>query len=291
MPARIIDGRALAASIRSTVAERVAVYTTAAGRRPQLVSVLVGDEPVSESYAKAKRSAAAKAGIDYRIERLAASSNTPDIVGAIVALSTDPGVDAIMVEMPLPKGVDERAVIEAIDPKKDADGVTPSSLGRLTSGLAGPRPATALAVMALLDSDGTQLAGASAIVIGRSRTVGLPAALMLIERNATVSIAHSRTLEIAAETKRADIIVAAAGVPGLVRGTAIKPGAIVIDVGTTWVEGADGGRMVGDVVADEAAIVAGALTPVPGGVGPVTTAIVLRTAIELAEASRDENAV
>lgn len=286
MPARLLDGRALAAQIRATVGERAAAFTTSAGRPPSLVSVLVGDDPASESYANVKRRAAAKAGIDYRIERRVGSASTDDIAALVGELCADQGIDAIMVEMPLPRSVDSQAVIDAIDPARDADGITPSSMGRLTAGLAGPRPATALAVMALLEHSGAELAGAGAMVVGRSRTVGLPAALMLLERSATVTVAHSRTRGLASEAARADILVAAAGVPGLLGRDALKPGATVIDVGTTWIEGADGGRMVGDVVADDALQIAGALTPVPGGVGPVTTALVLRTAIELAEARR-----
>lgn len=286
MPARLIDGRALAAQIRATVSERAAAFTTSAGRPPSLVSVLVGDDPASESYANVKRRAAANAGIDYRIERRVESASTDDIAALVGALCADPTIDAIMVEMPLPQSVDSQAVIDAIDPARDADGITPSSMGRLTAGLPGPRPATALAVMALLEHSAAQLTGARAMVVGRSRTVGLPAALMLLERSATVTVAHSRTRGLAAEAARADILVAAAGVPGLLGRDALKPGATVIDVGTTWIEGADGGRMLGDVVADDALQIAGALTPVPGGVGPVTTALVLRTAIELAEARR-----
>ena len=286
MTARLIDGRAVAAEIKTTVSERAAAFSASVGRPPSLISVLVGDDPASESYAKVKGRAAKKNGIEYRIDRYPATSTTEQVVTAVAALCADPGIDAIMVEMPLPKGVDTKAVIDTIDPAKDADGITPASLGLLTAGRPGPRPATSQAVIAILEAEGIDLTGKRAIVVGRSRTVGLPAALMLIEKHATVSVAHSRTQDLPGEASRADILVAATGVPGLLGGDAIKPGATVIDVGTTWVDDEDGGRMVGDVLADEAMEVAGVLTPVRGGVGPVTTAIILRTAVDLAEAAQ-----
>ncbi len=286
MSARLLDGRALAREIRSEVTNRAAQFKQRAGRRPVLVSLLVGDDEASLSYARSKARQAEKVGIDFRLERLAAGVDTDAVVAAIGGLCVARAVDALIVEMPLPPGIEVAAVLDAIDPRRDADGVSPDSLGRLAAQLPGPRPATPVAVMAMLQAAGTSLSGVNAVVVGRSKTVGLPAALLLLGQHASVTVVHSRTADPAAHTRRAEVLVVAAGRPGLITPEAVRPGATVIDVGTNWVADdaqTSGGRLVGDV--DPAvAEVAGAMSPVPGGVGPVTTAVLLRTAVALAEA-------
>lgn len=286
MSAQMLDGRALAKKIRAQVAERAAAFATAVGRPPVLVSLLVGDDAASLSYARSKARLAEKIGIDFRLQQLGTESTTVQVVSEVETLCASPEVDALIIEMPLPRGVDVAAVQNAIDPRKDADGVSPDSLGRLTAQLPGPRPATPLAVMAMLDAAKVQLEGTRAVVVGRSKTVGLPAALMLLGRHATVSILHSRTPDLARHASEADVLVAAVGRPGLIGPEAVRPGATVIDVGTNWVEdptAKSGGRLIGDVD-PAAADIAGRMSPVPGGVGPVTTACLLRTAVALAEA-------
>jgi methylenetetrahydrofolate dehydrogenase (NADP+)/methenyltetrahydrofolate cyclohydrolase len=292
MSAQRLDGRALAREIRAEVAQRAEAFTARAGRPPTLVSLLVGDDDASLSYARSKARQAAKIGIDFRLERMAASDGTARIVNRIEALCASPDVDALIVEMPLPRGIDVAAVQDAIDPRRDADGVSPDSLGRLAAQLPGPRPATPLAVMALLDAAEVDLSGKRAVVVGRSKTVGLPAALMLLARHATVTIVHSRTPDLTQRAREADVLVVATGRPGLIGPEAVGPGATVIDVGTNWVSEPSldaGGRLVGDVD-PAAAEVAGLMSPVPGGVGPVTTAVLLRTTLSLAEAGIAEPA-
>lgn len=286
MTAQVLDGRALAAELRVALAARAGACTARLGRTPCLAVVLVGDDPASVAYAKVKARLADRIGVNLRLVRLAGdpAGNTESVVYAVDALNADLGVDAILVEMPLPAGYDEAAVRAAIAPEKDADGVAPANLGRLLAGQSGPRPATPRAVMAILDAAGTQLQGAAAVVVGRSAVVGKPLAMLLLARHATVTIAHSRTRELAAVTRSAEVLVSAAGVPGLIGAGHVRDGATVVDVGTTFVgEGAEG-RMVGDVDFDAVLNVAGALTPVPGGVGPVTTAMVFQNTLDLAEA-------
>ena len=288
MSALPLDGRSLAKTIRAEVADRAAAFAAASGRAPVLVSLLVGDDAASLSYARSKARQAEKVGIAFRLQQLPAKATTEEVVSAVEALCAAQEVDALIIEMPLPKGVDVAAVQDAIDPARDADGVSPDSLGRLAATLPGPRPATPQAVMALLDAAETPLEGARAVVVGRSKTVGLPAALLLLARNATVTVVHSRTRALAEITREAEVLVAAVGRPGLITADAVGAGATVVDVGTNWVADPSakaGGRLVGDVD-PEVATVAGALSPVPGGVGPVTTAILLRTTLELAEARR-----
>lgn len=284
MTAEILDGRALAKEIRADVAERASAFASAAGRPVGMATFLVGDDEASASYARTKKRAAERAGIAFEIVHRSAETRTEELLDALRARRDDEAVDGLMVEMPLPAGCDVAAVQAAVAPEKDVDGVHPASLGRLLSGHPSVVPATPRAVMALLDRAETPLEGANALVLGRSKTVGLPAALLLLARNATVTVAHSRTRALPALARRADVLVVAVGVPGLLKADMVKPGATVIDVGTNWVEDEAGGRLVGDVDFDAVAEVAGVLTPVPGGVGPVTTATVLRTAVELAEA-------
>jgi methylenetetrahydrofolate dehydrogenase (NADP+)/methenyltetrahydrofolate cyclohydrolase len=283
--ARVLAGRELAAGIRAEVAVRAADLTARLGRAPGLVAVLVGDDPANASYAQAKGKAARQCGVDFRLVSLGEAAGTAAAVAEVRALAADPAVDAILVELPLPAGYDRLAIEDAIDPARDADGVTSTSQGHLLAGAPGPRPATALAVMALVAASGVELAGREAVVVGRSVVVGKPVAMLLLAANATVTVAHSRTRDLVAVTRRAEVLIGATGVPGLLTAEHVRPGAVVIDVGTTWVEDGAGGRLVGDVRDDEALrAVAGAVTPVPGGVGPVTTALLLRNVLDLAEA-------
>ena len=279
MSARIIDGRQVAAALRATVAAR----TAALGYRPGLVVVLVGDDAASAVYVRNKDRAAAAAGIAARTLRLPAGIAEAELLGVIARLNADPAVDGILVQLPLPPPLRPRAVIEAIDPAKDVDGFHPLNVGRLHDGVATLVPCTPLGVMKLLAAAGVALGGARAVVLGRSAIVGKPLAALLTDANATVTLAHSRSRDLAAECRRADVLVAAAGRAELVRGDWIAPGAVVVDVGINRL--ADG-RLVGDVAFDEAVRVAGAITPVPGGVGPMTIACLLENTLRAAQARR-----
>ncbi|HEY0207287.1 MAG TPA: bifunctional methylenetetrahydrofolate dehydrogenase/methenyltetrahydrofolate cyclohydrolase FolD [Acetobacteraceae bacterium] len=268
MPARIIDGKAAAATLRAEVAAR----TAALPYRPGLVVVLVGDNPASTVYVRNKDRAAQEAGIAVRTIRLPASVAAAELMQVIAELNADDAVDGILVQLPLPEAIPPRPVLEAIDPAKDVDGFHPINVGRLQDGLPVLAPCTPSGVMRLLESHRIALRGARAVVLGRSAIVGKPMALLLLAADATVTVAHSRTQDLAGECRRADVLVAAVGRPELVRGDWIKPGATVIDVGVNRL--ADG-RLVGDCAFDECAAVAGAITPVPGGVGPMTIACLL----------------
>ncbi len=283
MTARLLDGKAIAADLRSAVRDQAEQFRETADRPPLLAAVLVGDQEASLTYAKAKGKAARECGLDYRLVQVPAADGTAAVVAAVRQLAADPLVDAMLLELPLPPGCDTAQAVAALDPARDADGITPPSLGRLLLGQPGPRPATAQAVLELLAAAAVPLAGARAVVIGRSAHVGLPTALLLVHAHATVSVAHTRTRDLAALTRQADILVVAAGRPALIGPAHVRPGAVVIDVGTTVLTDAAGSRVVGDV-APEVHSVAGVLSPVPGGVGPVTTAVLLRTVVELAHA-------
>jgi methylenetetrahydrofolate dehydrogenase (NADP+)/methenyltetrahydrofolate cyclohydrolase len=273
MPARLLDGRALAARVRAEVAARVATRP----RAPGLVVVLVGDDPASAVYVRSKDRAAREAGIGARTIRLPATTTEAALLAEIGTLNDDPIVDGILVQLPLPPGVRTEAVLDAIDPAKDVDGLTPTNAGLLASGRRGLVPCTPKGVMRLLGE--TPLAGARAVVLGRSVLVGRPAAALLTAADATVTLAHSRTRDLVALCRRADVLVAAIGRPEMVRGDWIAPGATVIDVGINRLPD---GRLVGDVAFEEAASVAGAITPVPGGVGPMTIACLLENTLEAA---------
>ena len=267
-----MDGKALAARIREEVAAEVA------GLRPiGLATVLVGDDPASDVYIRLKHKASLEVGIASRDVRLPATIAESELLERVGELNSDESVDGILVQLPLPHGLDESRVIAAIDPIKDVDGLHPFNAGQLLLGRPTFVGATPLGVLALLDEYGVDLVGATAVVIGRSDIVGKPAALLLLQRHATVTVCHSRTRDLAAEVARADVVVAAVGVPGLVRADWVKKGATVIDVGITRAEGA----LVGDVE-PAAAERAGLLTPVPGGVGPMTIAMLLRNAVKAA---------
>lgn len=272
----VVDGMALARTLREGIASEIAALVAAGHRPPCLAVVLVGDNAASISYIKGKRRACERAGMTSREHDLAATATQEDVIDVVRALGRDPGVDGILVQLPLPKGVDAAAVIEAIDPAKDVDGLTTPSAGRLLAGLPGLRPCTPLGILAVLDRHGIELAGAHAVVIGRSILVGKPIALLLLERNATVTICHSRTRDLAAVVREADVLIAAAGSPLLVKGDWIRPGAAVVDLGVNMVDGVQ----VGDVDFDTALGVAGLLTPSRGGVGPLTITMLLRNTLD-----------
>jgi len=277
--ARVIDGKAIAAALRARVAERVA----ALGYRPGLTVVQVGDDPASAVYVRSKDRAANAAGICANTIRLPADITQLALLAAIEGLNADPAVDGILVQLPLPSSIDTAAVIEAVDPAKDVDGFHPVNAGRLAAGHPALVPCTPLGVMKLLEATGITIAGARALVLGRSGIVGRPMAALLLAANATVTVAHSRTRDLPAECRRADLLVAAAGRPEMVRGDWIAPGATVIDVGINRLPD---GRLAGDVAYQEAVPRADAITPVPGGVGPMTIACLLENTLVAAIARR-----
>ena len=275
MSARIIDGKALAASLRASLAEHVAALPF----RPGLAVVLVGDNPASAIYVRAKDRAASATGIATRTIRLPDDTSEAALLTVIARLNADPAVDGILVQLPLPAHISTPAAIEAVDPDKDVDGFHPLNAGRLASGRPGLVPCTPLGVMKLLAEGGIPLDGARALVLGRSSIVGRPLVALLLSANATVTVAHSRTRNLPAECRRAEVLVAAIGRPERVPGEWIAPGAVVIDVGINRLPD---GRLVGDVGFAEAVAVAGAITPVPGGVGPMTIACLLENTVTAA---------
>lgn len=275
MSARIIDGKAFAAGLRARVAELVVPFVEATGRAPGLAVVLVGEDPASAVYVRNKGKMTAAAGMASFEHRLDADTDMATLLDLIEQLNADPAVDGILVQLPLPAHLDERAVIAAIDPDKDVDGFHPINAGRLASGLDGFVPCTPLGCLMLLEDELGDLSGREAIVIGRSNIVGKPMAALLTRANCTVTLAHSRTHDLPGHVHRAEIVVAAVGWPHFVKGEWIRPGATVIDVGINRT--ADG--LVGDVDFEGAASVAGAITPVPGGVGPMTIACLLRNTL------------
>ena len=270
--ARIIDGRAIAATLRAQVAER----TAALPYSPGLAVVLVGDNAASAVYVRSKDRAATACGIAARTIRLSADTTQATLLAEIEALNADPAVDGILVQLPLPPQIDTQAAIEAVDPAKDVDGFHPVNVGLLAAGRPRLVPCTPLGIMKLLEAAGTGPSGARALVLGRSAVVGRPTAALLLAANATVTVAHSRSRDLPAECRRADIVVAAVGRPRMVRGDWIAAGATVIDVGVNRL--ADG-TLSGDVAYDEALPRAGAITPVPGGVGPMTIACLLENTV------------
>jgi methylenetetrahydrofolate dehydrogenase (NADP+)/methenyltetrahydrofolate cyclohydrolase len=277
MSATIIDGKARAAALRTQVAAGVAALRQATGRAPGLAVVLIGEDPASGVYVRNKGRATREAGMESFEHRLPATTSADELLALVAALNADPAVDGILVQLPLPRHIDERAVIEAIDPDKDVDGFHPVNAGRLATGIAGFVPCTPLGCLLLIRDVRPALAGLEAVVIGRSNIVGKPMAQLLLGESCTVTTVHSRTRDTAAHVARADIVVAAVGIPGLVTRDWIKPGATVIDVGINRVERADGSAgLVGDVDFAGVAQVAGAITPVPGGVGPMTIACLIR---------------
>jgi methylenetetrahydrofolate dehydrogenase (NADP+)/methenyltetrahydrofolate cyclohydrolase len=279
MSATLLDGKLVAAAVKAEVALGVKKL----GRSPGLATVLVGEDPASQVYVRGKRRDAEEVGMVSIHHHLPASISQADIEALIDSLNNDPAVDGILVQLPLPGGLDGESAVRAIDPSKDADGLHPFNLGLLVLDQPGPRPCTPSGVMRILDHYGISVAGASAVVVGRSFLVGRPLALMLSSRgtDATVTVAHSRTRHLAEVTRQADIVVAAVGVPRMITAAHVKPGATVIDVGINRL---DDDRLVGDVDFDGVEKVAEAITPVPGGVGPMTRAMLLVNT--LAAASR-----
>jgi len=278
--AEIIDGKLFADGLRRRLAEVVPDFQAKAGRAPGLAVVLVGEDAASAVYVRSKGKATEAAGMASFTFRLPADTTQDALLAKVAELNADPAVDGILVQLPLPKGLDESAVIAAIDPDKDVDGFHPVNAGRLASGLPGFVPCTPLGCLMLLRDRLGSLAGLDAVVIGRSNIVGKPMAQLLLADSCTVTVAHSRTRNLAEVVGRADIVVAAVGRPEMVKGAWLKPGATVIDVGINRVPTDDGkGRLVGDVDYADALPVAGAITPVPGGVGPMTIAVLLRNAV------------
>jgi methylenetetrahydrofolate dehydrogenase (NADP+) / methenyltetrahydrofolate cyclohydrolase len=276
MTARVIDGSAIAARLRGQVADEVARLGRAHGLVPGLAVVLVGDDPASSIYVRSKVRRSAEAGVLSSDHRLPASVSEADLIATVERLNADRGTHGILVQLPLPRHVDAGKVIAALDPAKDVDGLHPITVGRLASGMPTLVPCTPQACIILAKAVHGGLAGLEAVVVGRSNIVGKPLAQLLLAADATVTVAHSKTRALAAVCRRADLLITAAGSPELVKGAWIKPGATVLDVGINQVAGAEGkSRLVGDVAFAEAAAVAGAITPVPGGVGPMTIACVL----------------
>ncbi len=282
MSATRIDGKAFAARLRERVGEHAAHFAQQAGRKPGLAVVLVGEDPASQVYVGAKHKATLAANMESFEHRLPADTDERVLLDLVEKLNRDDAVDGILVQLPLPGHLDERAIISAISPDKDVDGFHVINAGRLSVGQSGFVPCTPLGCMMLLTDRLGDLSGLEAVVIGRSNIVGKPMAQLLLDANATVTIAHSRTKDLASVVRRADIVVAAVGRPEMIRKDWLKDGATVIDVGINRLPpepGTDKGRLVGDVAFDEASEVAGAITPVPGGVGPMTIAVLLRNTL------------
>jgi methylenetetrahydrofolate dehydrogenase (NADP+)/methenyltetrahydrofolate cyclohydrolase len=278
MHAELMDGAGLAAAMNDETAGRARRVQERWGRPPCLVAVLVGDDPASATYVRMKRARSRAVGIESRIVELDAGATTAEVVGAVCALSEDDGVDGILLQHPVPAQVDERAAFEAIAGGKDVDGVTTTSFAAMAFGLPGFVSCTPGAIIALLDAYGVELAGRRAVVVGRSPILGKPVAMILLARDASVTICHSRTRDLASVVGEADVVVAAVGKPELVRGSWLKQGAVVVDAGYN-------AGSLGDVAFDEAVGVASRITPVPGGVGPVTIAMLLRQTAQAAETS------
>jgi methylenetetrahydrofolate dehydrogenase (NADP+)/methenyltetrahydrofolate cyclohydrolase len=299
VPARVIDGKAAAADVRARVRDAVAADVDRTGRSPGLATVLVGEDPASHVYVANKRKACEEVGIRSIHHEPGAEVAEDDLIGLVRDLDADPEVDGILVQMPLPGNLDPDAVLSEISPAKDVDGLTPANAGLLAQGKIGvaealeldsPEPVKGLiactpsGVMELLRVSATELQGAEAVIVGRSTLVGRPLASLLLAANATVTVSHSRTSDLAAVCRRADVLVAAVGVAELVEGDWVKPGATVIDVGINRTD--DG--LAGDVAFDAAAAVAGAITPVPGGVGPMTIAMLLANTVRAARANASD---
>ena len=284
MPATLLDGRAVSERLHAATTKRARAYTAAHGRQPCLATVLVGDDPASATYVRMKVNKSRAVGIESRRLDLPADTTTGALLDVLDGLSADPGVDGILLQHPVPPQVDERAAFEAIHPGKDVDGVTRTSFARMAFGEPGFSSATPGGIMRLLDAYDVALEGRHAVVIGRSAILGLPVGMLLLARNATVTYCHSRTVDLAAEVARADLVVAAVGRAELVRGDWVRPGAVVVDAGYN-------AGNVGDVDQEGARQRASLLTPVPGGVGPMTIAVLLAQTLDAAEALAAVSAV
>lgn len=275
----ILDGKAIGAALRARVAEAAARFTAIAGRRPGLDVVLVGEDPASQVYVRNKARACEEAGMRGEVHRLAAETTQGELLSRVKALCASDAVDGVLVQLPLPKHIDERAVIEALDPARDVDGFHPANAGALFAGRPSLVPCTPLGCVRLLEHAKVDLRGARALVVGRSNIVGKPMAMLLMQRDATVTIAHSRSRDLGGLCAEADVLVAAVGRAEMIRGDWVKPGAAVIDVGIN--RGADG-KLVGDVAFAAARERAAWITPVPGGVGPMTIACLLENTVRAA---------
>jgi methylenetetrahydrofolate dehydrogenase (NADP+)/methenyltetrahydrofolate cyclohydrolase len=280
MAAAIIDGKAFGQGLRERVAAAVPGFVQRVGRKPGLAVVLVGDDPASQVYVRSKGKATVAAGMESFEHRLADTTGQDELIALVERLNADDRVDGILVQLPLPVQIDEKAVIDTIDPAKDVDGFHVVNAGRLAVGEEAMVPCTPLGCLMLLKDRLGDLSGLEAVVIGRSNIVGKPMAQLLLRESCTVTVAHSRTRDLPAVVRRADIVVAAVGRPAMVKGDWLKPGATVIDVGINRVDG----KLVGDVDFASAGEVAGAITPVPGGVGPMTIAVLLRNTLVAAHA-------
>jgi methylenetetrahydrofolate dehydrogenase (NADP+)/methenyltetrahydrofolate cyclohydrolase len=305
MPARLLDGAAVAETIESRVATRAAAFLAATGRRPGLAVVLVGDDPASHVYVRKKEEAAEKRGLRGRSIRLASSATQDEVRRAVAELVADEETDGILVQLPLPKGLDSDDILQRVDPSKDVDGFHPMNVGRLHAGLPTFAPCTPAGVMEALRAHEVPLRGCNAVVVGRSNIVGKPMAALLLQADATITICHSRTKDLGAVCREADVLVAAVGRPGFVTGEHVKPGAVVVDVGINRLDGpkddelakrllGEGSKrhqrylekrtaLVGDVDFLSASEKAGLITPVPGGVGPLTIAMLLSNTLDAAE--------
>lgn len=278
MAARIIDGKAVGAAVRERVRDEVAAYREETGRAPTLATVIVGEDPASQIYIRNKHRACEETGMDSVHHELPATTSEAQLLGLVERLGSDPEVDGILVQLPVPERIDPDAVVAAIDPGKDVDGLTPTNAGLLAHGTPGLVPCTPAGTMELLRHEGVSLEGAEAVVVGRSKLVGIPVARLLLAANATVTVCHSRTRDLDATCARADVLVAAVGVPRLLGADAIKPGAVVIDVGMNRLDD----ELCGDVDFEAASQRAAAITPVPGGVGPMTIAMLMANTLQAA---------
>lgn len=279
MPASLIDGKAIGAAVRAEIKERAAAFTARTGIRPCLAAVLVGEDPASRVYVRNKGKACVEAGMLSRQVNLPATTSEKEILDLVAQLNADASVHGILVQLPLPGQIDESKVIEAIAPGKDVDGFHPVNAGRLLIGRPGFVPCTPFGILKILDHEKVELKGRHAVVVGRSNIVGKPVAILLLSRHATVTICHSRTQDLPAVVRSGDVVVAAVGKAEMVRGSWIKPGAVVIDVGINRLPD---GKLVGDVAFEEARAVAGKITPVPGGVGPMTITMLLHNTLTAA---------
>ena len=282
MPAQLLDGKSLAERLRQTLAERAKQFNARTGRPAGLAVILVGNNPASEVYVRHKVAACEKAAIASQLIRLEASCTTETLLSQIESLNNDSRVDGILVQLPLPEHIPEKRVIEAIAPHKDVDGFHPANAGALFTGQPCLKPCTPFGVMVMLEQIQAPLRGAHAVVVGASNIVGKPLAMMLLQAGATVTICNSKTQNLEEKTRRADILIVAVGRPGLITAEMVKPGAVGIDVGINRL---DSGKLVGDVDFERVAQVAQAITPVPGGVGPMTIAMLLQNTLDAAEAA------
>ena len=277
--ARVIDGKRIAAAVRAEIREHVRRLRDDHVGVPGLATILVGDDPASAAYVRSKARACEEVGIASRQITLPGFVSQGELTDSIQALNRDPGMHGILVQLPLPTHLDERAVLESVDPEKDVDGFTYANIGRLVENRTRFVPCTPAGILELLDREQVEISGTRAVVVGRSEIVGKPVAFLLLHRHATVTLCHSRTADLAAETGRADLVIAAAGRPRLITGAMVKPGAVVVDVGINRVNG----TLVGDVDFGSVAPIASAITPVPGGVGPMTVAMLLKNTLQAFE--------